>query len=97
MQITISEGIQNLKLLRGRHTELLALRNQNAVKETRFFGSNADKQKEVEPVYDVKALDRLVSKVAAEARKLDAAIKKANATIVLDGYDWQDEVLGQIE
>lgn len=97
MKITISEGIQNLKLLRERHSELLALRNQNAVKETRFYGANADKNKEVEPVYDVRALDRLVTRVATEARKLDAAIKKANATIELEGYDWQDEVLGQVE
>jgi hypothetical protein len=97
MNITISEGIQNLKLLRERHGELLALRNQNAVKETRFYGANADKNKEVEPVYDVKALDRLVTRVATEARKLDASIKRANATVVLPDYVWNDSVLGEIE
>ena len=79
MNITISEGIGYLKMLRERHTELLALRNQNAVKETRFYGANADKNKEIEPVYDVRALDRLVTQVAREIRKLDMAIKAANA------------------
>ena len=96
MELTISEGIQNLKLLRERHAELLALRNQNAVRETRFYGANADKNKEVEPVYDVKKLDRLVTRVAAEIRKLDASIKRSNATVTID-YEWDDAVLGEIE
>lgn len=96
MNLTISEGIQNLKLLRERHAELLALRNQNAVRETRFYGANADKNKEIEPVYSVKRLDQLVTKVATEARKLDASIKRANATVVID-YVWDDAVLGEID
>ena len=96
MNITISEGIGYLKMLRERHAELLALRNQNAVKETRFYGANADKNKEIEPVYDVKALDLLVTSVSREIRILDMAIKRANAATVLEGYDWRDEVLGGI-
>ena len=96
MQITISEGIQNIKLLRERHAGLVALRNQNAVKETRFYGANADKDKLVEPVYDVKKLDRLVATIAGEIRKLDASIKKANATFLVD-YPWDDAVFGQVE
>lgn len=96
MKITISEGIGYLKMLRERHAELLALRNQNAVKETRFYGANADKNKEIDPVYDVKSLDRLVTSVAREIRKLDMAIKSMNAVIRLD-YDWDDSVLGQVE
>jgi hypothetical protein len=94
--ITISEGIGYLKMLRERHSELLALRNQNAVKETRFYGANADKNKEINPVYDVKALDRLVTSVAKEVRVLDMAIKTANATFRLE-YEWRDDVLGEIE
>ena len=96
MNITISEAIQNIKLLRERHAELVALRNQNAVKETRFYGANADKDKVVEPVYNVKSLDRLVTSVACEIRKLDAAIKKANACFQVD-YQWDDAVFGQVE
>ena len=97
MQITISEGIGNLKMLRERHSELLALRNQNANKETRFLGANADKQIEREPMYDVKMLDRLVTKVATEVRKLDTAIKAMNASTTIAAYEWDDSVLGQIE
>ena len=96
MEITISEGIGYLKMLRERHQELLHLRNENARKETRFYGANADKNKEFEPVYDVKKLDGLVTQVAREIRKLDMAIKAANASIKLS-YDWQDDVLGVVE
>ena len=96
MTISISEGIQNLKLLRERHVELVALRNQNAVRETRFYGANADKNKEIEPVYDVKKLDQLVTKISAEIRKLDASIKRANANSFCD-YNWDDSVFGQVE
>jgi hypothetical protein len=96
MQITISEAITNLKLLRERHAELLSLRNQNAIKENRFYGANAERTKEVEPVYDVKKLDALVTRIAGEMRKLDAAIKKANATTPVE-YDWNDGVFGQVE
>jgi hypothetical protein len=96
MQITISEGITNLKVLKDRHAELLALRNQNAVKETRFYGAAADKTKEFEPVYDVKKLDKLVTNIATEIRKLDAAIKLANTRFNVQ-YEWFDDVLGQVE
>ena len=95
-KITISQGLTNLKSLRERHAELLALRNANAVKETRFFGANADKTKEIDPVYDVKKVDQLVTRIAAEIRKLDAAIKEANATCELN-HDWNDDVFGQVE
>jgi hypothetical protein len=95
MKITISEGISSLKLLRDRHEELVALRNGNSVRETRFYGANADKQRDVVPVYDMKALDVLVAQVAREIRRLDIAIKAANAVTQLD-YEWDDSVLGQI-
>ncbi len=96
MKITISDGIGNLKMLRERHAELLALRNKNAEKETRYFGANAEKQKDIEPIYNVKKLDQLVTQVAKEIRKLDQAIKAANATTPLD-YEWDDAVLGTVE
>lgn len=96
MRITISEGIQNLKLLRERHAELVALRDKNAVKETRFYGASSDKEKFIEPVYDVKKLDQLVTRVACEIRKLDASIKKANTNCVVE-YEWDDAAFGQVE
>jgi hypothetical protein len=60
-QITINEGLAWLKTLKKRHEELLALRNDNAHRERRFYGASADKEIVKEPVYDVKVLDRLVT------------------------------------
>ena len=53
-QITINEGLAWLKTLKKRHEELLALRNDNAHRERRFYGASADKEIVKEPVYDVR-------------------------------------------
>ena len=42
--ITINEGLAWLKTLKKRHEELLALRNDNAHRERRFYGASADKE-----------------------------------------------------
>lgn len=94
-KVTISEGIGILKTLRERHGELVGLRNENSNKQTRYFGANAEKDKVTEPVYDVKALDRLISSVAGEIRKLDTAIKAANA-VTMVGYEWDDSKMGEV-
>ena len=78
-QITINEGLAWLKTLKKRHEELLALRNDNAHRERRFYGASADKEIVKEPVYDVKVLDRLVTRVAREIRLLEQALKTTNA------------------
>ena len=64
MQITLNEGLVWLKTLKKRHEELLELRNANGHRERRFFGSSADRELIREPVYDVKTLDKLVTRVA---------------------------------
>jgi predicted RNase H-like HicB family nuclease len=66
-EITINEGLAWLKTLKKRHEELVALRNENAHRERRFFGSSADREIVKEPVYEVKVLDRLVTQVARES------------------------------
>src|SRR5260370_29378022 len=43
-QITINEGLAWLKTLKKRHEELLALRNDNAHRERRFYGPSAGKE-----------------------------------------------------
>jgi len=96
-KITINEGLAWLKTLRARHAELVALRDKNAERETRFYGANADKQIEKTPVYDVKKLDALVGSVAMEIRILDAAIKKANVMTTIQDYDQNESALGAIE
>lgn len=95
-KITINEGLGWLQTLKQRHSELVSLRNANSARETRYLGAHADKEITKDPVYDVKKLDALITQVATEYRKVDMAIKAANATTLLD-YNQDDAVLGQVE
>jgi hypothetical protein len=94
--ITLNEGLAWLKTLKKRHEELIALRDGNAHRERRFFGASADKEIVKEPVYDVKALDKAVTRVAREIRLLDQALKATNARTIVEGYDQDDAVLGEL-
>jgi hypothetical protein len=47
-------------------------------------------------VYDVRVLDRLVTRVAREIRLLEQALKAANAKTTIDGYEQDDAVLGEL-
>ena len=82
-EITINEGLAWLKTLKKRHEELLALRNDNAHRERRYFGAAADKEIVKEPVYDVKVL-------------LEQAFKATNARTPVAGYQQDDAVLGEL-
>ena len=73
-----------LKTLKKRPGELLALRNDNAHRERRFYGASADKEIVKEPVYDVKVLDKLVTRVAREIRLLEQALKATHAKTAID-------------
>jgi hypothetical protein len=95
-QITINEGLAWLKTLKKRHEELLALRNDNAHRERRFYGASADKEIVKEPIYDVKVLDRRVTRVAREVRLLEQALKSTNAKTTIDGYEQDDAALGEL-
>ena len=95
-QITINEGLAWLKTLKKRHEELLTLRNDNAHRERRFYGSSADREIVKEPVYDVKGVDKLVTRVARDIRLLEQALKATNAKTTVDGYDQDDTVLGEL-
>lgn len=95
-QITINEGLAWLKTLKKRHEELLSLRNDNAHRERRFYGASADKEIVKEPVYDVKVLDKLVTRVAREIRLLEQALKSTNAKTTIEAYDQDDTVLGEL-
>jgi hypothetical protein len=79
--------------------ELLALRNDNAHRERRFYGASADKEIVKEPVYDVKVLDKLdkiVTRAAREIRLLEQALKATNAKTMVDTYSQDDGVLGEL-
>ncbi len=58
--------------------------------------TNADKEREIVPTYDVKELDKDITRIAREMRLLDTAIKAANATTKLN-YEWDDAVLGEVK
>ena len=96
-QITLNEALAWLKTLKKRHEELIALRNDNAHRERRFLGSSADRELVKEPVYDVKTLDRAVTRVAREIRLLEQAMKATNAKTMVEGYDQDDAVLGELQ
>lgn len=95
-EITINEGLAWLKTLKKRHEELLAVRNDNTYRERRFLGSSADREIVKEPVYDVKTLDRLVTGVAREIRLLEQALKATNTKTLVEGYNQDDAVLGEL-
>lgn len=94
--VTINEGLLWLKTLRGRHTELVTLRNENSQSERRYYGANADKQVDKTPVYDIKELDKLITGLASEIRRVEMAIKQANAVTPLVGVEIDDAKLGQL-
>jgi hypothetical protein len=95
-QITLNEGLAWLKTLKKRHEELIALRDGNAHRERRFHGATADKEIVKEPVYDVKLLDKAVTRVAREIRLLEQALKATNAKTVVEDYDQNDAALGEL-
>lgn len=96
-QITISEALTWQKVLKERHAELTELRNSNTVRTTRLYGANADRTQIVEVLYDAKVLDKTITRLAAETRNLDNAIKRINATTIVAGYNQDDSVLGELE
>lgn len=79
-----------------RHSELVALRNTNAVRETRYYGANVDKERVIDPLYDVVELDNLTTKIAREIRLLDEAVKATNQNTKVEAYERDDEVLGSL-
>lgn len=94
--ITISQALSWKKTLAERHNELVGLRNQNAVQETRFYGANVDKERVINPLYDVVALDKLISNLAREIRNLDEAVKTTNAATNVANYERDDDILGEL-
>lgn len=95
-QVTISQLLGIQQTVKSRKNELVQLRNQNGASETTHWGANADKPVTKEPVYDAIALDSLIDKLYQEERKINDALKNANATITVPGYEWNDQVLGTL-
>ena len=81
--MTLNEGLGFLKMLTQRHRELSSLQAQNCRKSTHYYGENPTVD---EPTYDVRALDKQISRIAREIRKLDTAIKATNAITEIRDY-----------
>lgn len=99
MQITINEGLSWLKTLKTRMSELIKLRDGSAKKTTRKenpYDQNGNAVLVDEPMYDAKALDRTIAKLAKEVRICESAIKRMNGKTALEGYDQNDEILGEL-
>lgn len=94
--MTINEALVWMKTLRERHSELVALRNENSHSTTRRYGLGGDKSETTTPTYEVKQLDRMVTTVAKEIRKLDLQIKSTNAVTQVADYQQDDTVLGEL-
>lgn len=93
--MNLSQAMGWQKTLQARHNELIQLRNENSNRTTRLWGEKQEKV--TEPVYDVKHLDKLITQVAVEIRKLDEAVKTTNAVTEVLGYSKNESVLGEVK
>lgn len=94
--VTINQALSWQKTLKQRHAELVALRDENSHTTTRRYGLGGDKEKTTDPVYDVKVLDKMITRVARELRVLDQAIKTTNAVTTVLDFEQDDDVLGEL-
>lgn len=73
--MSINEAMVLMKVLRGRLAELSSLRSTCASKES-YFG---ERNKVVEPMYDVKMLDKKCVDIENALLDIDTKIKQSNA------------------
>lgn len=90
---TISECLGWLRTLRGRHTELIQLRNQNSAEVTVDFQGKSITRT---PTYDAKTLDKRIAVLAREIRLCDTAIKTTNGSVEVRDYLVDDDVLAEL-
>ena len=95
-EITISQGLSWKNTLKERHRELVGLRDTNSSTRTRRWGETKDDVVET-PTYDVKHLDKMISHIALEIRRLDDAIKVTNAGTIVSDYSKDEDILGELE
>ena len=96
-QVTINEAMEILKQLTSRHQDLIGLRNANSSEQTRYYGANADKPMQINKIlYDAKALDKQINAIAKEVRILKLAIKATNQSTKVKGYDFSEEIFGEL-
>ena len=82
--ITINESMVWMKIFRGRLAELSNLRASNSHREISTYGQE---KKTIEPVYDVRALDKKCTEIENYLLIIETKIKQSNAItkIEVDG------------
>jgi hypothetical protein len=95
-EITIIEGSRG-----SRRSRSVTKNSWHSVTTTRiasgvFTARPPTKEIVKEPVYDVKVVDHLVTRVAREIRLLEQALKTTNARTAIEAYDQDDAVLGEL-
>ena len=88
-KMTVNEAMVLMKIVRGRLGELSSLRQSNSTRETSYYGQD---KKVVEPMYDVKALDKRCTELENFLLIVETKIKQSNAitVITVDGLDVTD-------
>lgn len=79
-KMTVNAAMVMAKAIRGRLGELSSLRSQCATKDT-FFGT---KEKVVEPMYDMKVLDKKCVELENFLMDVDMKIKQSNAVTEIE-------------
>lgn len=80
MKLSVNAAMVLQKALRGRLGELSSLRTTCAAKET-YYG---EKNKVIEPLYDVKVLDGRCVAIENALLDMDTAIKGSNAITIIE-------------
>lgn len=88
MKVTVNEAMVLAKAIRGRYAELSSLRSQSSTRET-FF---SEPKKIIEPVYDVKVLDKKCVELENFLLSIDTKIKQSNAVTHIE-FDGDVKVL----
>ena len=95
MKLTVNKLLSMQKIVRERLNELKNLRSEVSKKERTFFG-NEDK-KIVEPMYDVKEVDRKITKLERFLMDSDFSIKESNAKTKVEINVDVDDLLSPIQ
>ena len=76
-ELTVNELMVVMKNARGRVQDLKTLRQSSSKSERFYIGE--EREREVKPEYDVKAVDRKAIEIEKFLMKADSAIKQSNA------------------
>ena len=89
MNITVNEGMVQLKMLKTRYVELRQMRDESLVKETSRYvnwreGGDRDKEIIKEPKFDAVKLDEAIVEIELAMHDIDSKIKASNAVTQID-------------